>query len=86
MKNASKPLTYEEFIKLARKHYNKGGDTYFECWSKKEWDFYTSNFGSVTEQKALKMFRDSYEIDREHKAAAEWYGGDEYIREVACYE
>ena len=50
-------LNYEEFIDLAKANYNKGGDTFFECWDKNQYDFYVSEFGKMTKTRALKMFK-----------------------------
>ena len=52
-----KSLTYEEFIKLATKNYAKGGDTFCECWDKRHFEWYCSEFGAITESDALEMFR-----------------------------
>lgn len=66
----AKALTYSEFIEYAKKYYEKGGDGYVECWGQREFDEYVKLFGSITKSKALKMFRDSYEIERDR---AGWY-------------
>ena len=49
-------LTYSEFMKLALKHYNEGGDSVYECWEKYQFDDYVNQFGPITEEKALKIF------------------------------
>ena len=60
---AAKVLSFEEFIALAMKHYNKGGDGYVECWDRKVFDEYVADCGPITRSRALGMFRDSYDID-----------------------
>ena len=66
----AKALTYDEFIEYAKKHYERGGDGYVECWDKREFDEYTELAGPITKSKALKMFRDSYDIERDR---AGWF-------------
>lgn len=66
----AKALSYDEFIEYAKKHYNKGGDVFVECWEKAEFDNYVSAFGAVTKSKALKMFREEFDIERDR---AGWY-------------
>jgi hypothetical protein len=67
VKAMAKGLTYEEFIEYAQKHYCKGGDTFVECWDKKEFDYFVKNFGEITKRRALSMFRlqDAVDKDRE---------------------
>lgn len=57
MAKQQKPLTYEEFIDLAKENYCKGGETYYECWGKSDFEFYCKEFGEITKNKALRMFR-----------------------------
>lgn len=66
----AKVLSYDEFIEYAKKYYERGGDGYVECWDKREFDEYTAQFGAITKSKALKMFRESYDIERDR---AGWY-------------
>ena len=54
---ASKGLTYEELMELAKQHYNDGGDQTFECWDKQFYNMYIEMFGSITKSKALAMFK-----------------------------
>ena len=63
-------LTYTEFIEYAKKYYEKGGDGYVECWDEREFNEYVANFGPITKRKAQKMFRESYDIERDR---AGWY-------------
>ena len=63
----AKALGYEEFIEYAKKHYNRGGDSYVECWDEATFDEDVRMFGPITKRKALGMFRDSYEIDRDRR-------------------
>jgi hypothetical protein len=72
------PLTYEEFIKLAEQNYTKGGDTYVECWDKKDFERYVEEFGAITKTKALKMFKLQKSLDDEYEAARRWYSGEDY--------
>lgn len=65
MKTNKNALTYEQFMALAKEYYTRGGDGYYECWEKKEFDYYVSNFGIITKKKALSMFRLDYELECE---------------------
>lgn len=58
----AKALNYQEFMDLSRQYYSKGGDGYYECWDKKTFDEYVKMFGDITKSKALKMYKDAYEI------------------------
>lgn len=60
---ASKALSFEEFIALAMKHYNKGGDGYVECWDERTFNDYIADCGPITKSLALEMFRFSYDVD-----------------------
>lgn len=66
----AKALTFEEFIEYAKKHYNKGGDGFVECWEKRDFDEYVRMFGGITKRKALQMFRTDYEIQQDRMG---WY-------------
>lgn len=46
-----KPLTYEEFITLAMKHYNEGGDVIVECWDRKAFE----DHGPITKSDAVRI-------------------------------
>ena len=50
-------LTYSEFMKLALKYYNEGGDSVYECWEKYQFDDYVQQFGPITEEKAIAIFK-----------------------------
>ena len=59
-------MNYKEFEAL--KHYEKGGDTFYECWDEKTYlGFYPDG---VTKSEALKMFRE--ELDHENDVAGYW--------------
>ena len=58
-------LTYEELMELARKNYNKGGDSVYECWGKEEFDEYVKEFGPITKEKAYKLFGMYDEVNRD---------------------
>lgn len=49
-------MTYEELMALALKYYNKGGDGVYECWDRRTFIDYVTEFGDITEEVALKMF------------------------------
>ena len=63
-----KALTYEEFIALAKENYTKGGDAAVECWDKKVFDGYVKTFGTITRTKALWMFSQWMDEEKERKA------------------
>ena len=66
----AKGLTFEEFMALAKQHYERGGDAYVECWDRKTFDEYVGNWGNITRRKALKMFDEEYDIQRDRQG---WY-------------
>ena len=74
-KTTQKGLTYEQFQKLAMKHYNHGGDDFVECWDEKMFNDYVNEFGPVTVRKALEMFGFMDEVDTEERKAAEFFSG-----------
>ena len=53
-----KPLSYVEFIRLAKENYAKGGMFFVEFWEEKQFNDWVESFGEITEQEALKMFAD----------------------------
>ena len=61
----SKVLSYQELMALAKKNYNRGGDSIFECWDENTFSEYVRLFGDITESKAKQMFKLSYSIDRD---------------------
>ena len=67
---STKNLTYDEMLKLALDHYEKGGDGFVECWDEKMFDEYIEEFGPFTRAKALKMFK-SYQACTEDMMG--WY-------------
>lgn len=62
----AKPITYEEFINLAKENYCKGGETYYECWAKTDFESYCEEFGEITKNDALRMFRLAKRTASEH--------------------
>jgi len=61
----AKAMTYEEMMEYAKAHYNKGGDTFFECWERWQFDEYVKMFGPITKSKALQMFRLEHSMQKE---------------------
>lgn len=70
-----KALTYGEFIAFAKENYHKGGNVAAECWERYQFDEYVKLFGAVTKTKALRMFRDWREEEKEQEAMmfGDWY-------------
>ncbi len=66
-----KALTFKEFIELANKYYEKGGDSYVECWDETTFNQYTEWFGEITQKRARRMFKSNYEEEKEHMAIRE---------------
>ena len=66
----AKTLTYQEFMDYAKKYYNRGGDSFYECWDEKTFKEYTEQWGGITKGEALKMFRREY--DHEKDVAGYW--------------
>lgn len=56
---------YEEFIRIGKSMYNKGGDVIVECWDRKGFDEYIAEFGKITARKAYVMCEEYHqkEID-----------------------
>lgn len=61
----AKTLTFVEFMDYANQHYNRGGDSFVECWEEKDFNDYVEQFGPITKREALKMFREEYDIQRD---------------------
>ena len=70
-----KPLTYEEFMALAKANYTKGGDSYFECWDEKMFSEMTAD-RPIYKTTAFKMFREEHQMQKEYEAARRWYAGE----------
>lgn len=65
----AKYLTYDELMELALEHYEEGGDSTYECVSRK--DFETSDYlNKLTKADALKMFKLDLEIWNEMASTA----------------
>ena len=56
----AKPVTFEELIELAKKHYNKGGDGIVECWDRHTFDEYVRMFGPISKRAAMRLVRLGY--------------------------
>ena len=67
----AKALTYTELMDLALEYYNKGGDTVYECWDEAYVNEYVARFGVITKTKALQIFKDFYEVEKEEMAIFE---------------
>ena len=65
----AKKMNFKEFIEYANQHYNKGGDSYVECWDENTFKMFYPN--GVTKAEALKEFRRNY--DEERDMAGFWY-------------
>lgn len=65
--NGGNKMTYEEFMAYAKQHYNKGGDSFYECWDERTFNEYTQLFGSITKRMALQMFRTQYSIQKDRE-------------------
>lgn len=61
----AKGLTYEEFQAYAMKHYSKGGDAFVECWDERTFNDFVDQFGIITKQRALDMFKDNLDVERD---------------------
>lgn len=62
----AKNLSFNEFIEFANKYYNKGGDSFVECWDESTFEEYTSCFGGITKRKALQMFKTERGIQKDY--------------------
>ena len=52
-----KSITYKEFIEMARKNYNKGGDGIIECWDENTFNDYVEMFGKMTKKDAMNLIK-----------------------------
>jgi len=59
--NIHAALTYEQLMDLALKHYNKGGDSTYECWEERDYQ----EHGPMSKYAALRMFAMDYDIERD---------------------
>ena len=50
-------MTYQELQTLALAHYNQGGDAVVECWEESDFNEYVAEFGEMTHEAALALFR-----------------------------
>ena len=50
-------MTYQQFIQFAMENYSKGGDCVVECWDELSFRYYCEEFGPMTKEKALALFR-----------------------------
>lgn len=57
-----KELTWKELYKLALRNYENGGDVIVECWDESTFNGYVTEFGPITEETAMIMFRITDEI------------------------
>lgn len=62
----TKSLSFKEFMKLANQYYNKGGDSFVECWDESTFKECTSCFGNITKRKALQMFKTQKNIQDDY--------------------
>lgn len=67
---ADKALNYEEFIALAKANYNAGGDGYVECWDDRTFDYFVEEFGPISKKRALQMFAEALDEEKEERAIA----------------
>lgn len=67
---ASKRLDYDGFMEYAKKHYEKGGDAYYECWDRDFFDSYVREFGPIDKKAARDMFRTEYAVRKDYEATA----------------
>ena len=69
-KQAQIALTYEQMEKLAQQYYNEGGDSFVECWDRKDFDECVKECGVFTVRKAIDMFHTWDSIYRDR--ACDW--------------
>ena len=50
-------MSFEELYNLALKNYENGGDCVVECWDENTLAEYEAEFGKMTKERALAMFR-----------------------------
>jgi hypothetical protein len=65
-------INYKDFIRIGQAMYHEGGDVLVECWSEKDFERYTKEFGRITARKAYKMCRDYKEQEEEETAMRSW--------------
>ena len=67
-----KPLTWKELYKLALRNYENGGDGIVECWDESTFNEYVAEFGPITEEAALQMFKTDQEIWEDMRGYADF--------------
>ena len=72
----SRPISYEEFQKLGKKYYNRGGDVIVECWDEQAYNEYCEMFGQMTERGALNLIGMYDEDEKEEAADKKWMSGE----------
>ena len=50
-------MTYNELQDFALAHYNQGGDVVVECWEESDFNEYIADFGKMTHEAALALFK-----------------------------
>lgn len=58
-------MTFDELYALALAHYEHGGDSVVECWNANTLKEYEAEFGKMTKERALQMFRTIDEVTRD---------------------
>ena len=65
---AERALTFAELMELARENYNKGGDSYAECWDERVLAYFVKEYGPITRERALQMFAAAFDEEKEERA------------------
>lgn len=55
-KGEDQPLSFDEFMALAKANYKKGGDAFVECWDQNTYEYWIREFGAFTKVSALQAF------------------------------
>lgn len=62
---ASKVLTYEEAMQLAKAYYSEGGDSFYETTERSDWDYMNREWGPYTVGKLKRRFRTFDDVSRD---------------------
>ena len=58
-------MSFDELYNLALQNYEHGGDGIVECWDENTLREYEAEFGKMTKERALKMFKTLDEVRRD---------------------
>lgn len=77
---ASKVLSYDEAMKLAKAYWNEGGDNFYETTDRRDWEYMNSEWGQYTVGKLKRSFRSYDSVRRDRMAEGLKQGARKFSR------